>query len=92
MQLKRMEIEEIYEIEKDIMSKLSYANIKGFEAKESLVEEHKHSVNSLEGSAAKNDPETEYVIEEEAWNAYHELQNRCSSSSSLNNKIAGLIV
>lgn len=33
-----MEIEEIYEIEKDIMSKLSYANIKGFEAKESLVE------------------------------------------------------
>jgi len=32
-----MEVEEIYEIEKDIMSKLSYSNIKGFESKENII-------------------------------------------------------
>lgn len=36
------------------MSKLSYANIKGFEAKESLIEEYKHNVTSLENNANKN--------------------------------------
>ena len=46
------------------MSKLSYANIKGFEAKESLIEEYKHSVASMENSANKNEPEIEYVIED----------------------------
>lgn len=72
-----MEVEEIYEIEKDIMSKLSYANIKGFEAKESLIEEHKHSITALDPT--KNDPDTEYVIEDENWNAYHELQKKLLS-------------
>lgn len=46
------------------MSKLSYANIKGFEAKESLIEEHKHSITNI-------DPDTEYAIDDENWNAYH---------------------
>jgi hypothetical protein len=49
MQLKRMEVEEIYEIEKDIMSKLSYANVKGFEARENLIEDYK---NKLYANAA----------------------------------------
>ncbi len=78
IQLKRMEIEEIYEIEKDIMSKLSYANIKGFQAKESLIEEFKHSVGAHE-AAVKNEPQAEYVIEDEVWNAYHELQKKLLS-------------
>jgi hypothetical protein len=59
------------------MSKLSYANIKGFEGKESLIEEYKHAACSLESN--KVEPETEFIIEDETWNAYHELQKKLLS-------------
>ena len=57
------------------MSKLSYANIKGFESKESIVEEFKSSVEN----ASKNELDADYVIEETVWNSYHELQKKLLS-------------
>lgn len=57
------------------MSKLSYANIKGFESKESIVEEFKSSVENTN----KNELEVDYVIEDTLWNNYHELQKKLLS-------------
>lgn len=40
-ELRRMEIEEIKEIKEDIISKLSFANIKGLKTRVSLVNDYK---------------------------------------------------
>ena len=71
-----MEVEEILEIERDIMSKLSYANIKEFQSKENLISDYKHSLIDPITKISKIEPDTEYTIEEEAWNKYHGIQKR----------------
>ena len=58
------------------MSKLSYANIKGFESKENLVTDYKHSLIDPITKISKIDVEADYTIEEELWAKYHELQKR----------------
>lgn len=58
-----MEVEEIYEIEKDIMHKLSYANVKGFELKEALIEDFKHKVYTDPEAKEKDYLDVEYVID-----------------------------
>ena len=55
------------------MSKLSYANIKGFESKENIVNDYKHSMMTKE---AKVEMDIEYIIEEELWTKYHDLQKK----------------
>ena len=58
------------------MSKLSYANIKGFESKENLITDYKHSLIDPITKVSKIDPDAEYNIEDDVWNKYHELQKR----------------
>ena len=65
-----METEEIADIERDIMNKLSCANIKGFESRESIVEEYRHHMIT----SGRSEPDTEYHIEEETWTSFHEQQ------------------
>lgn len=46
------------------MSKLSYANIKGFELKENLINDYKHSLIDPVTKVSKIEPDAEYIIEE----------------------------
>jgi hypothetical protein len=46
------------------MSKLSYSNIKGFELKENLINDYKHSLADPVTKVSKVEPDTEYIIDE----------------------------
>lgn len=72
-----MEIEEIYEIERDIMSKLSYANVKGFELREAIIEDFKHK--AYLDNKEKEVLETEFYIDDQVWDKYHEEQKKLLS-------------
>ena len=69
MQLKRMEAEQVGEIEDDIISKLALANIRGFETRESIVNNFKLSQQII-------DENIEYVIDQTQWNKYREEQKK----------------
>jgi len=45
------------------MSKLLYANIKGFESKESLINDYKHSLVDPVTKASKIEVDAEYTID-----------------------------
>ena len=52
------------------MNKLSCANIKGFESRESIVEEYRHHMIT----SGRGESDTEYHIEEDTWTSFHEQQ------------------
>jgi len=61
------------------MSKLLYANIKGFESKENLINDYKHSLVDPVTKASKLEVDAEYTIDEETWTKYHDLQKKLLS-------------
>jgi hypothetical protein len=67
--LKKMEAEEVGEIEEDIISKLALANIRGFETRESIVNNYKLNHINIDESI-------EYTIDEGQWGKYREEQKK----------------
>ena len=46
------------------MSKLSYANIKGFETKQNFINDYKHSLIDPETKISKVELDAQYIIDE----------------------------
>ena len=68
-ELKRAESEQLGEIEDDIVSKLSLANIRGFETKDSIVNNYKLTRSDI-------DENLDYVVDESQWQKYRDEQKK----------------
>lgn len=61
-------------MQKDIMTKLSYANVKGFQTRNSLIESYKRQMGHSHGF--KQSIDLEYEIEDQTWEKYYQAQKK----------------
>lgn len=60
------------------MTKLSYANVKGFETRNSLIESYKRELSQQQSTSQSSsfEPNLEYEIEDEIWEKYYQAQKK----------------